>query len=185
MPKLLTINGYDFYEVLSALQKGIRREDIEMAGYFGMELYKSGFIPILWKRLLTISAEDCYGCITEEIKALYDTFQLYNQRGKGSRIYVAKAIVLLCQCNKSRDSDHLCLLLYDKHSPTDEELNKFIAELDEKDWRPIPEEALDVHTIRGKMRGKTKENFIVDEHKSLHPHQKGLLDYLVDKKEEK
>ena len=51
--KLFTKNGYDFFEVASALQKSIRRNDVMVAAYFGVELWASGYGNYVWKRLLS------------------------------------------------------------------------------------------------------------------------------------
>ena len=59
--ELKTIRGYAFGEVASALQKAIRRADARLAGYWTIELFESGYREYLWRRLLTISAEDCLG----------------------------------------------------------------------------------------------------------------------------
>jgi replication-associated recombination protein RarA len=55
---LRTRRGYQFSEVSSAMQKGIRRGDAALAGYWALELWESGFGKYCWKRLLTVSAED-------------------------------------------------------------------------------------------------------------------------------
>jgi replication-associated recombination protein RarA len=47
--KLRTRNGYDFYEVASALQKSIRRNDVVVAAFFGVELWQSGYGNYVWK----------------------------------------------------------------------------------------------------------------------------------------
>lgn len=176
-----TIRGYDFFEVVSAIQKAIRRNDPEIAGYFALELFDSGFSKHLWKRLLTTSAEDCYGVITKEIEALYNSFNTINERKpkEGGRVFISKAILLLCGCPKSRDSDHMGLLVYDAKSPTDEQIKKYLSEI--PDRMDIPEYAYDVHTLKGKRMGKTKVDFIKEEFKALKPKQVGLLDYLVKK----
>ncbi len=70
--RLRTIRGYDFSEVSSAVQKAVRRGETQLAGYWALELWASGFGNYVWKRLLTISAEDCWGIITAEVKALHD-----------------------------------------------------------------------------------------------------------------
>ena len=51
------------------MQKAIRRADTGVAGFFALELWASGYRDYVWKRLFTISAEDCYGIITKEIEA--------------------------------------------------------------------------------------------------------------------
>lgn len=100
-----TVQGYDFFECSSAMQKAIRRADAAVAGYFALELWHSGYRDYVWKRLFTISAEDCYGIITKEIEALWQGHELVNKNKtepKG-RIFVSKAVLLLCECRKCRD----------------------------------------------------------------------------------
>lgn len=101
-----TVCGYDFFEVSSAMQKAIRRADTGVAGFFALELWASGYRDYVWKRLFTISAEDCYGIITKEIEALWQGHELVNKTAtepKG-RIFVSKAVILLCECRKNRDA---------------------------------------------------------------------------------
>ena len=64
-----TKNGYSMFEMSSMIQKAIRRCDIPHAAYAAAELYP-GYRTLLWNRLLTVSAEDCYGIMTREIMAL-------------------------------------------------------------------------------------------------------------------
>ena len=58
--KITTRNGYACDEVISALQKSIRRGLEEQACMFAYELYISSpqLEEKLWRRLLTISVED-------------------------------------------------------------------------------------------------------------------------------
>ena len=41
--RLRTIRGYDFSEVSSAMQKAVRRGETQLAGYWALELWASGF----------------------------------------------------------------------------------------------------------------------------------------------
>ena len=180
-----TIRGHLLLEVASAMQKAVRRGDAKLAGYWTIELFESGYIEYAWRRLLTISAEDCWGVITHEIEALYRAWKLIDQRkpGKGKgRIFLAKAAILLAMARKCRDADHLTNLIYDPKAATDEELER---ELDEARKNPeaIPEYAFDVHTQEGRSRGKTKRDFFIDEQKALKPRQAGLFDDMVDRME--
>ena len=183
--KLLTRRGYELLDVASALQKSIRRGDYKIAGYFGQELVASRYHNYVWKRLLTISAEDCHGIITTEIEALFNSFNFINKgrnrqdKIKG-RIFVSKAIIILCTALKSREPDHLQCLLYDKKiGITDEEIQEEINDLDELDVvQEIPEYTYDVHTFKGKQMGKTKTEFFKDEQQCLKPFQAGLFDDL-------
>lgn len=174
---LRTTRGYDLFEAVSALQKGIRRADARLAGYFAMELHESGYGALVWRRLLTISAEDVHGLITQEIEALYRSWEAVRAANpKGTSVFVAKAVLLLSHAVKSRDADHLACLLYNrKIGITDEELLKDLEEA-RAEAVPIPEYALDAHTRRGRIRGKTKAEFFQAEHAALQPRIHGLFD---------
>ena len=58
--KIVTKNGYAGDEVISALQKSIRRAKEEDACMFAYEMYISSpqLLEKMWRRLLTISVED-------------------------------------------------------------------------------------------------------------------------------
>lgn len=183
--QLRTIRHYDFYEVASALQKSIRRGDVKTAGYFGLELFESGFHLYCWKRLLTISAEDCHGVITKEIKALFDSFELINKgrpksKKPAGRIFISKAVILLCGSVKNRDADHLQNFIYDyKINLSDSEIEKLLTEAREG-IKEIPQYTFDCHTRKGKNMGKTKEEFMKSELNCLKPRQKGMFDDLPE-----
>ena len=181
--RLRTIRGYDFGEVSSAMQKSIRRGDTQLAGYWALELWASGFGNYVWKRLLTVSAEDCWGIITQEVKALRDSYAVINanlsgRRAKG-RIFISKAVILLCAAKKNRDADHLQNYVYDEMRGIDPDT--LADELrNAPEYEPIPEYAFDCHTRRGKAAGATKADFFRAEHAALAPFQPGLFDDLVD-----
>jgi replication-associated recombination protein RarA len=163
------------------MQKSIRRADTKLAGYFALELFHSGFYEYVWKRLMVISAEDCHGIITCEIAALYEGFKMVNagkkEKEKG-RIFISKAVIILCDVKKNRDADHLQNLVYDKKMSINEE--ELVRELiSSEEYVPIPDYAYDVHTKKGRKMGKTKETFFIDELNNLKPRQTGLFDDLV------
>lgn len=177
---LRTVHGYNFYNVSSCLQKSIRRADARLAGYMALELWTSGYVAYLWKRLFTISAEDCYGILTKEVEALWQGYQLVNDKAvkpKG-RIFISKAVLLLCAAKKCRDADHLSNFVYDKMDGlTPEMLDREISEC--KEYVELPEYVYDVHTMRGKKMGKTKEQFFKEEYEALKPKQAGLFDDVI------
>ena len=155
----LTKRGYRFDEVSSAMQKAIRRGETTLAGYWALELVESGYSFYVWKRLYTISAEDCFGIITAEIKALHSGWEIVNKnipmkKAKG-RIFISKAVILLSLAKKSRDADHLQNYVYD----TGIDPKTLASDLLENGKEAIPEYALDCHTQRGKNKGKTKKQF--------------------------
>ena len=177
MYQLRTTRGYDFYEVASAMQKAIRRADAKVAGYFALELWHSGYVEYVWRRLFTISAEDCYGIITTEIESLYKAYLFINEKAKEpkGRVFVSKAVLLLCDAKKNRDADHLSNLVYDRN---DCDVEKWLDDV-RKSPIPVPEYTFDVHTKKGKAKGRTKADFFRDELEALKPREKGLFDGLV------
>lgn len=179
----LTVRGYDMMDVVSALQKAVRRGDAKLAGYWAMEMYESNLAEYCWRRMLIISAEDCWGAITNEIESLYRSYQIVTKVGKSGfkngKVFVAKAAILLAQASKCRDADHVICLVYErKLGLTDAELEAAIEEA-RSTVEPIPEYALDCHTAHGRAAGKTRADFIPTEFKALSPRQPGLFDDLV------
>jgi len=181
--QLRTMRNYNFSEVSSAMQKAIRRGDAQLAGYWALELWSSGFGRYVWKRLLTVSAEDCWGILTQEVKALHDSYLVVNdgvpaKQARG-RIFISKAVILLCLAKKSRDPDHLQNFVYDQQAGLDE--NTLAEELRSSEpYVQIPDYAYDCHTREGKKRGKTKADFFKAEQAALEPFQPGLFDHLID-----
>ncbi len=178
--KLFTQRGYDFYEVASALQKSIRRGDVNLAGYMALELFPK-YAEYCWKRLLTISAEDCYGVITKEVMALYEAFHVINKGKKAEeykgRIFISKAVILLCQCKHNRDADLLSNYVYDKkYDISDDEIEALFDEV-RKEAVKIPDYVYDVHTMRGKKMGKTKSDFFKQEEEALAHKQMSIFDF--------
>jgi len=197
----ITKRGYSFYVVLSALQKAIRRGDARLACYWAAELYQSGFGPALWNRLLIISAEDCWGMVTQhvealrhELNALESADKQINKGKDGSNqkplnlSFVVKAAYLLALAQKCRDVDNFICLIYAPGAIAEEELLTDLHAAQEGERIPIPADALDKHTIEGKMRLKklgwtTKqmaEHFILKETTALRPRHPGEFDSLLD-----
>jgi hypothetical protein len=171
----ITKRGYNFYAVLSALQKAVRRGDVRLACYWAVELYESGFGPAVWNRLLIISAVDCWGTVTnhvdllrQEVITLQAADKHTNEGKDGSKkkplnvLFVLKAAYLIALAQKSRDGGNLyCLAYLPAAIPENELLADLEAARDEK--VAIPEDAIDKQTIEGKMRLKKLETCKADE----------------------
>ena len=180
--KLFTVRRYDLFEVASCLQKAIRRADTPLAGYMAIEMFESGYAAYCWKRLLTISAEDVAGIVTTEIKALYDSWLVLTDDGKKpkSRIFLSKAVIVLCQARKCRDADHLTNYVYDRAMIDAKRLVKAIEEARRDPENPeLPDYTFDCHTMRGRKRGKTKAQFFSDEFTALKPREQGEFDWTI------
>ncbi len=125
----LTKNGYNMHEMSSMIQKAIRRCDIPHAAYAANELSVK-YRQYLWKRLLTVSAEDCYGIMTKEIIALEQADEFVNKGrkpGETNDLFIAKAVVLMCMARKNRDADYVaCNFMWGDRPLTDEEYDEFV-----------------------------------------------------------
>ena len=125
--QMLTRTNKSFWEVTSVMQNSIRKGEFEIAGETMWELLPQ-YTPYLRKRLLVISAEDCFWIITKEILALCEI---------GDEESLTKALALLCAAKKNRDADYfVCNLMY-TDEPTDwkkeelaKELHKAIRSMD-------------------------------------------------------
>ena len=157
MEQVTTLNGYDLFEVVSAFQKEIRRGNEEDAMYWGVELYESGFIPYAWKRMFIISTEDiglANPMATVIINSLYWQYEkLSSNKGdkkKQERLPYVQAILYLVNSPKSRHTDWALNYYFDSHLFIDRKM------------KPIPDYALDIHTRRGKIKGKTIDDFFTE-----------------------
>lgn len=185
--KLLTRNGHNMYDMASMLQKSIRRGLVRYAAYAAYELY-GNYYTYLWRRLLVISAEDCYGIMTKEIIALKLADDEVNKGKKGydrDVIFVAKAVTLLCLAKKNRDGCYVaCNFMNASELISEEEFQK-IGHVNMSEFQNlrleeerIPEWVFDIHTLKGKYKlGKTDLDMTIDEEQALEPHQYSLFDY--------
>lgn len=143
----LTINNFHADEVISALQKEIRRGNVENACRLAYEMMMTSaeLESKLWQRLQVISVEDIgMGCKTAPllIGRLFEMHQQFSEGEHDRQLFAIHAVRFLCECEKDRSSDEL--LNWIKHS----------------DIQPIiPDYAIDMHTRRGKEIGRSTEHF--------------------------
>ena len=177
----MTDGGYNMYTMSSMLQKAIRRGDVNHAAFAAKEL-RGRYPDYLWRRLLVISAEDCYGIITKEIIGLKIADDTVNKGKKGydrDSIFISKAVLLLCLARKNRDACFVaCNFLRGERQMKPEEIPDFyLTDVDEAELNDdIPEWVFDVHTLEGKRRGKTGVDMIRDENEALEPRQMSIFD---------
>jgi hypothetical protein len=95
------------------------------------------------------------------------------------RIFISKAVILLCLAKKNRDADHLQNFVFDQQAGLNE--NTLAEELRSSEpYVQTPDYAYDCHTSAGKKRGKTKADFFKAEQAALEPFQLGLFDHPID-----
>jgi len=182
----LTERGYDPRVLISLLQKAIRRNRVDLAGFAASELIRSGYANWMWRRICVTAAEDCEALVQTEINSLREACDRERKERKGAptRVYCMKAVILLCRCYKSRDADHLSNLVVDAAAVTMPDLQAAILEA-ENEPAAIPDFTYDVHTLEGKRRGKTKRAFFAEEHAALTPTRSGyqpLFEELIPNK---
>lgn len=185
--QLLTRNGHNMYDMASMMQKAIRRGLVRYASYAAYELYGK-YYNYVWKRLLVISAEDCYGIMTKEIIALKLADDEVNKGRKGydrDCVFLAKAVELLCMAKKNRDACYVaCNFMLPDEPLSEMELQK-IGHVDLKKLHELrveeenfPDWVFDVHTLKGKhVFKKTELDMVKDEENALKPHQYSMFDY--------
>ena len=144
-----TKHGYDFYEVLSALQKEIRRGNEYEAVFWAVEL-ESFNIKTLWNRLRIVASEDiglanpCAVIVVDVLKNNY--FEALHLEGDAYRLFLVNAVLFLARSAKSRIVDDLLITVYG-----DIENSKLLT---------IPDYALDKHTARGRAMKRGFEHFL-------------------------
>lgn len=149
--RVKTRNGLNGDEVISALQKSIRRGLVEEACKFAYEMYITSpqMEDKLWRRLLTITVEDI-GMGDTNAAILVNTLnqiRLQFDYADGDRpIYFIHAIRYLCACEKDRSSDLLKNIVIKGFA---------MGEVPE-----IPDFALDKHTVRGAEMGRDSFHFL-------------------------
>ena len=112
-----TRQGYNIYDLMSLLQKGIRRGRFEDAGFAAKHL-KDEYRPMMWNRMFVVSSEDCYGVITKELVELRE--QDNKERDDEA---VSRAIALMCKSLKSRDACYFsCNFILSTRKPRDIEV---------------------------------------------------------------
>jgi len=138
-------------EVISALQKDIRRGNEEQAMFWAMELLPR-FEMYLWRRLLVICNEDigiANPDILTQLPHLRAQFFEFRELGKDGtcRLILANAILLMCRSPKARTADHFQRVVTQ-------------AWMSERQTRAIPDYALDKHTRQGKALGRGFDHWV-------------------------
>lgn len=109
MPWTVTKNRYELDEVVSSLQKSIRRGLEEESLYWAIELAESGYGQYLWRRLGVIVSEDV-GLVEPMapliINSLAENCKRCTRSWKDPEMLpIAHAILYLCRCYKNREID--------------------------------------------------------------------------------
>ncbi|AUJ24715.1 MULTISPECIES: hypothetical protein [Virgibacillus] len=162
-----TRNNLQVDEVVSSLQKSIRRAMVEEACAYAYELYISSpqLLDRMWRRLLTISVEDIgFGNLDAAIHVqnLNEMRKNFPYSDGDQPMYFIHAIRILCESTKDRSSDFL--------------KNIIIKGFAMGQKPEIMDVALDKHTKRGKEMGRGSKHFFEEGTKVI-PQMKVDNDY--------
>lgn len=148
-PNAPTKHGYPIDEVISSLQKAVRRSDVEAAVFWTVELDESDNAGWCWNRLRIMASEDiglAEPTVAATVYALYmnwKEFKAKKNANKPERLFLIHAAMLLAGSKKSRAVDNA--LIVHNFGP--------------KELRPIPDEGADKHTVRGRKLGRSFRHF--------------------------
>jgi replication-associated recombination protein RarA len=172
-----TARGYNLHEVISALQKDIRRDNEYQAVYWAVELEE--FNPkILWNRLKVIASEDI-GIANPSAPVIIDTLQKnYDDFKKQTnseswKLFLVNAVLFLARSPKSRMVDNLLIAVYNDETKLE-----------------IPDYALDKHTYRGRKMGRGYDHFFaigaaLKDQALADPYEEKAKEILSKKKQQK
>lgn len=93
-----TENGYNMFDMLSLIQKSIRRSDYNHASFAAKQL-KGRYRTTMWNRLFVTASEDCFGVLSKEIVEL----RKQDDEDPNDR-NLSNALALMCRAKKSRDA---------------------------------------------------------------------------------
>lgn len=151
----VTGGGHQLSEVISALQKHIRRGEEEQAMECAIQIESIQW-KYLWNRLKVIASEDigiADNSIAPLISALADNYEDARRRNNDSyRLFLGHAILAMCRAQKTRIVDAFIIDLY----------------MRDEDWYEVPDYAFDKHTAKGRRLGRGIDHFF-DEATKLNP----------------
>lgn len=147
-----TTNGYEPFEVVSAIQKCIRRGLEREAMLWCIEMATTSKMHYSWmlNRLQVIAHEDIGLANPQAVTFVMETVRVakeYYQK-QGWRIMFGNIVRILCRSIKSREGDHFVWVTLDEYDTTGP--------------GEIPDVALDKHTQRGQRMGRGMEHFLTE-----------------------
>jgi replication-associated recombination protein RarA len=156
-----TPGGHFLLQVVSALQKAIRRSSVDDALYWAVQMHLAGYHEYCWKRLKIIASEDIGPAsphLPATLAALYDTYIALRSKPDGRhepwRLPFVHAVILCAQANKSRICDHALIVHF--NDP-------------QSQHREMPDYCIDKHSPEGRRMGRGWEHFFTEASKLINP----------------
>jgi replication-associated recombination protein RarA len=164
-----TKDGLDYYETISALQKDIRRGKEKEALFWALQLAEGNCMPHLLNRLPIIAIEDvgvCDGGLTIIlVQTLVTQIKTYfDKKNDAWFMMLSNCILAMCRAQKTREAENFLT----------------VVKVERKNgWKPeIPDYALDMHTRRGKAKGRGIQFFVENEQQVSTLFNPGRNDYV-------
>lgn len=150
---VVTVGGLHADEVISTLQKSIRRGDVRNAVLCATEMSATSdeLDRYLWDRLHVIAVEDIgFGepAAVATIVALDAARHRFTRGSHDRLLFAVHAVRLLAGSDKDRSNDEL--------------LNVLLGDIADGAQPEIPDHALDMHTRRGQARGRDLAHFLTE-----------------------
>lgn len=166
--KYQTAGGYYLDEVVSALQKEIRRGKVYESVYWAREMIRSGYCKYLWRRLFVIASEDI-GLADPGVvvlaQSLYQNWLVVTQtkspdkdnadRASLIQIHATMALARALKNREVADANIAAQVRYER-----------------QDRLPVPDYAKDQHTAVGRSmgrRGRAGEIYFHQVGRVIHP----------------
>ena len=156
-----TKGGYPLDEVVSSLQKEIRRNHTKAAVYWALEMCRSGFTRYLWRRLFIVASEDiglADDAVASTLQALYANWRALIELTADSKkqeselvnderftLPIVHAVMRLATARKNREVAD-CKTVVN-------------TEYERGTRAEVPDYAKDKHTASGKALGRGEEFF--------------------------
>jgi len=162
-----SVNEYQFDEVISSLQKAIRRGHEQQAMFWALEMADSGFGGWLWKRLVIIAFEDIGHSDTAVVNLVVSGFMATNGLAKSKKEIpyevLGTVIISMCRAKKSREGDDLCWLMIGKRKGGYR--------------RAVPDYAKHMHTDSGRVLGRKYPHWFAEASKLSNGESKEPFQY--------
>jgi len=155
-----TVNGFALDEVVSALQKSIRRGDADVAPFWAHELNMSGYGAYAWRRLALICAEDVGLAVPGAPAVIAGLWTLSQTLLAAQPKPVPPAKLVYPKLQILQAAWYLARL--PKNRELADMLTLFDVRQQRRDFPEIPLHSLDKHTRRGRAMGRDAIQFETD-----------------------
>lgn len=156
--RMETVHGYPLDEVVSALQKAVRRSHVDEAMWWAVELNVSGMGGYCWRRLMVICEEDIGPADPQAAVLINALYQMSNELRKAQPGPAAE------KANREWESEPLMhatwyLAATKKNRELPDGYSTIKLRMERGERLEVPDYALDGHTARGRSLGRLEGYF--------------------------